>query len=480
MTISAISNIKMNYLRLRFMKNKIVGFIILLGLGWVFLSATIDLDNLFNYANQDIPDYISHDNTEDNPINDRTATLGRVLFYDKSLSSNGTIACASCHLQERAFSDPNIQSAGVNGLTGRHSMRLVNPRFGREKKFFWDERATTLEEQTTMPIKDHIEMGFSGTNGDLTINDLTAQLEELDYYNTLFEFAYGDTEITENRIQLALAQFIRSIQSFDSRFDEGLVQVANISVPFPNFTLEENNGKELFINTPPEGAGCADCHIPPEFSIHIGSFNNGVITVAGMPGEIDLTNTRAPSLRDLENPDGTLNTPLMHDGSFTSILQVINHYDSIPFHPENNLLDARLLDNNGNPQQLHLTEDQKQALVAFLRTLTSEDMYTNEKWSDPFDPDGSITIIGGTLGISGQNLSPFISISPNPVRTVAQVETSFGEFIVNVFDVSGKMVLRKEGDGSVILNMTDLNSGLYFIRISTSEGKNFTKRIIKR
>jgi len=96
-----------------------------------------------------------------------SATLGRVLFYDKQLSANGAIACASCHKQEFAFSDTAQQSVGLNGgLTGRHSMRLVNSRFADEVRFFWDERASSLEDQTTQPIQDHVEMGFSGENGN--------------------------------------------------------------------------------------------------------------------------------------------------------------------------------------------------------------------------------------------------------------------------------------------------------------------------
>ncbi len=462
------------------MTNKLTSFIIILGFGWILMSATIDLDNLFNYANQDIPDYIFRDNTDDNPIDDRTATLGRVLFYDKNLSNDGTIACASCHIQAHAFGDPDIQSTGVNGLTGRHSMRLVNPRFAQEEHFFWDERAETLEAQTTQPIQDHIEMGFSGTNGDPDMDDLINHLESLDYYNTLFEFAFGDTEITENRMQLALAQFIRSIQSFDSKFDEGLAQVDNFTVPFPNYTPQENMGKNLFINTGLEGAGCADCHFPPEFSITTNTQNNGVITVAGMPGEIDLTNTRAPSLRDLVNPDGTLNTPLMHDGSFTSLLDVVNHYNDIPDNPENTHLDGRLMDAEGNPQELNLTEAEKQSLVAFLRTLTGSDMYTNEKWSDPFDPDGSIKIIGGTLGIAEESLSPFISISPNPVVHTTTVEANLGHFKIQVYSSTGKLLFEKEADQQTILDLSKQASGLYFVIVKDEQGKSYSKKLLKR
>ncbi len=458
------------------MKNKLITSLLLLAFGWILISATIDLDNLFNYANQDTPDYITKDNTEDNPIEDKAATLGRVLFYDKNLSSDGTIACASCHIQAHAFGDPSVQSPGVNGLSARHSMRLVNPRFSREKHFFWDERAETLEDLITQPIQDHIEMGYSGTNGDPNMDDLIIHLESIDHYNTLFEFAFGDTEITENRMQLALAQFIRSIQSFDSRFDEGIMQVSHIGEPFPNFTPQENMGKDLFINS----VGCVNCHIPPEFSITLHSQNNGVITVAGMPGEIDLTISHPPSLRDLVNPDGSLNGPLMHDGSFTSLLDVVNHYNNIPNNPANTNLDGRLTDANGEPQQLNLTEDQKQELIAFLKTLTSSDIYTNEKWSNPFDPDGSIEIIGGTLGISEGSLTPFISISPNPVVHNATIETNLGHFKIWVYNNTGKLLFQKEANTQTILDFSTIATGLYFVKITTENGLQITKRLLKK
>jgi cytochrome c peroxidase len=458
------------------MKNNVVNSLLLLAFGWILISATVDLDTLFNYANQDTPDYITNDNTNSNPIDDAAATLGRVLFYDKNLSSDGTIACASCHIQARAFSDPSPQSTGVNGITDRHAMRLVNSRFSREDHFFWDERAETLEALITQPIQDPIEMGYSGTNGDPNMGDLISHLEGIDYYNTLFEFAFGDTEITENRMQLSLAQFIRSIQSFDSRFDEGLLQVDHEGVPFPNFTQQENRGKELFVN----GVGCINCHIPPEFSITIHSQNNGVITVAGMPGETDITITNPPSLRDLVNPDGTLNSPLMHDGSFSSLLAVVNHYNDIPNNPANTNLDGRLKDFDGNPQQLNLSEDEKQELVAFLKTLTGSDIYINEKWSNPFEADGSIKIIGGSLGISEERLTPFISISPNPVVTNAMIETNLGDFTLTVYNVAGKLLLQKEATTQTTLDLSAVASGMYLVKIATEKGLYLTKRVIKK
>ena len=119
---------------------KIPKIISLLGLLFILISGTIDLDNLLNYETQNIPNYILKDNTpESNQISNSITTLGRVLFYDKNLSVNNTIACASCHQQNFAFSDPLVSSVGLNGEnTGRHSMRLVNSRFSNEENFFWD------------------------------------------------------------------------------------------------------------------------------------------------------------------------------------------------------------------------------------------------------------------------------------------------------------------------------------------------------
>jgi len=284
----------------------------------------IDFDNLLNYNDQYIPVYVTKDNTPaNNMISNEVATLGRILFYDKNLSTNNTISCASCHLQALAFGDDNSQSDGVDGVTGRHSMRLINSRFSNEDKFFWDERANTLEAQTTMPIRDHIEMGFSGENGDLDFEDLISKLETTSYYPELFNFAFGNTEINEAKMQSALAQFVRSIQSFDSKYDEGRLQVNNNGQDFPNFTAQENQGKQLFLRAADfnnqgvrvaGGVGCAGCHRAPEFDIDPNSLNNGIIGNANGVGT-DFTNTRSPSLRDVVKANGESNGQFMHTGA---------------------------------------------------------------------------------------------------------------------------------------------------------------------
>jgi cytochrome c peroxidase len=355
-------------------------------------GTAIDPNNLENYANQGKPAYILKNNLGTNTITDKTATLGRVLFYDKNLSINNTISCANCHQQKFAFGDTAVVSAGVEGgLTIRHSMRLINTRFANEAKFFWNERAANLTTQTTMPIQDHLEMGFSGTNGRGDFSTLTSKLSTINYYKE-FKFTFGDTLVSENRIQIALASFISSIQSFDSKYDIGRAQVNNDNQAFPNFTAQENQGKNLFITAPvfnaaglrtTGGLGCNVCHNAPEFDIDPNTLNNGIIGVANAATGIDITNTRAATLRDLTNATGAINTPMMHTGVLRSLRAVINHYNTINLNPRNTNLDPRLRP-GGVGQNLNVTEAEIAAVVAFMQTLGGNNVYVDKKWSNPF------------------------------------------------------------------------------------------------
>ena len=353
----------------------------------------IDLNHLDNYANQVVPAYITKDNTQGNTITDKGATLGRVLFYDKKLSSNNTISCASCHIQSRAFSDSLVVSLGVNGTTARHTMRLINSRFGNEKKFFWDKRAPTLEFQTTQPVRNHTEMGYSGLNGDPSINDLITKLSAIGYYQELFQFVYGSPEITEDKIQLALAQFVRSIQSFDSRYDIGRAQTTDDVLSFPNLTSEENKGKRLFMTLPTfdatgkrttGGIGCVACHNAPEFDIDPNAKNNGILGTIGS-NAMDITVVRAPSLRDLTRTNGKLNGPLMHTGIITTLQNVLDHYGLMNVATANTNLDPRLVP-NGFGQDLNMSSQEINSVIAFLKTLAGTNVYTDTKWSNPFHP----------------------------------------------------------------------------------------------
>ncbi|MFZ1451391.1 MAG: cytochrome c peroxidase [Ferruginibacter sp.] len=354
----------------------------------------IDPTNLANYASQARPAYIGgKDNTGGNNITNAKATLGRVLFYDKNLSIDNSVSCGSCHKQQFAFSDTAIASKGVaGGVTARHSMRLVNSRYAVETKFFWDERAATLEIQTTKPIQDHAEMGFSGLSGRPGIANLLTKLQAIGYYNELFKFVYGDINVTEARMQECLAQFVRSIQSFDSKYDAGRAVVPNDGAPFPNFTPQENNGKQIFL-VPPVfdiagnriggGAGCNGCHNAPEFDIDPNTGNNGIIGRIPPGVGIDIAVTRAPSLRDATNNLGIENGPFMHTGNLPLLQNAVGHYNTINIAPGNTNLDPRLRP-GGVGQKLNLTGAEQSALVAFIKTLSGNNVYTDVKWGNPF------------------------------------------------------------------------------------------------
>lgn len=168
----------------------------------------------------------SFDNTPvNNPVTDAGAILGRVLFYDTRLSANNTIACASCHLQKNAFVDPNRFSKGFEGKhTDRHAPSVVNLRFYPRGRFFWDERAPTLEEQVLMPIQSEIELGQE-------LPKLVDILGKDAKYRELFGQAFGDSDVTQGRIARALAQFLRSMVSCHSKYDEGIVKAGSVREP---------------------------------------------------------------------------------------------------------------------------------------------------------------------------------------------------------------------------------------------------------
>ena len=444
------------------------------------MSGIIDLNTLIDYESQIVPSYISRDNTPaNNPLTNAGATLGRVLFYDVNLSVDNSTSCASCHIQEYAFGDTAVVSQGMNGVTGRHSMRLVNAQFSDEVRFFWDERATSLEDQSTKPIQDHVEMGFSGTVGDPDFDSLIIKLEKIDYYGELFHFVYGDSTITEERVQKALAQFVRSIHSFDSKYDVGRAQVSNSNANFPNFTTEENLGKNLFNTMPPMGgAGCARCHGGDEFSMVPNSANNGVIGVAGDSTAVDLTNTKAPSLRNLVNKDGVLNGPFMHDGSLKTLMDVVNHYNNLrDTVAANTNLDFRLA---GTMHELSLNSAEKEALVVFLKTLTGNDIYTSDKWSSPFDNNGNITVLPNTTTGITEHTTLDVKIYPTIVSSDVNIELASGNFNLSIYDMSGKLVLNANLQGNKNIDLTGLHTGVYVVRINEMDSNQmFTQKIIK-
>ena len=348
--------------------------------------ATLNLPSTpFDYSNQPLPNYLNGPNVApqnntpaDNPITDWGATLGRVLFYDKILSFNNSISCASCHKQDFAFSDNAALSTGFSGgHTGRNSMSLINAKFYPNGRFFWDERAATLEIQTLMPVQDAVEMG-------MRLDTLVNRLKNKSHYPYLFQKAFGDETINTDRIAKALAQFVRSIISYQSKFDAGRQQIIPgqdpILTPYVNFTPEENLGKQLFFS--PQTA-CNSCHGTETFTapnprnngIENPSIDRGVGGVTNIPAQIG--SFKVSSLKNVE-----LTSPYMHDGRFATLDEVIEHYNSgVQPHPN---LAPQLRNQDGTPKRLNLTVNEKAALVAFLKTLTDRNITTDVKFSNPF------------------------------------------------------------------------------------------------
>jgi cytochrome c peroxidase len=333
-------------------------------------------DTPYRYADVDLPPHFQtpvarrFDNTPaDNPVTDHGATLGRVLFYDTRLSANNAVSCGSCHVQEHAFVDPNRSSKGFGGKrTDRHAMSLVNLRYQTRGRFFWDERAGSLEEAVLVPVRSRVEMGQ-----DLT--RLTEALARDEHYPGLFRKAFGDGKVTPERTARALAQFLRSMVSYQSRYDEGRARAGSARDDFENFTTQENRGKALFLNN------CAACHLPGQDAhfVMIAPANNGLDadprTTDGGVGDVTLNGRgfglfKSPSLRNVERT-----APYMHDGRFDTLEKVIDHYSKeVQPHPN---LDPRV-------RRLHFTDSEKAALVAFLNTLTDPKFLADPRFSDPF------------------------------------------------------------------------------------------------
>ncbi|WP_173021431.1 cytochrome-c peroxidase [Lewinella sp. W8] len=323
----------------------------------------------------------------------RKALLGRVLFYDTQLSATGETSCATCHKQEIAFSDDLAFSKGINGaVTKRNSIALGSvPTFapavsgygstGDEEsravqgrvKFFWDERAGTVSEQSTATIQDEIEMGR-----DLV--ELSQDLRRQELYKILSFKAFGTEELTPERITLALEKFTSSITSMNTRFDD----LANREF-FESreqleqrFTASELRGRELF------NQNCASCHGANLAEPTVNVANNGLEMSYTDKGLGDLSGNefeagvfKVPFLRNV-----ALTGPYMHDGRFATLREVIDHYsENIVEHPN---LHHNLRNAFGNVRRLNLSEQDKQALIDFLEMATDETLATNESVSDPF------------------------------------------------------------------------------------------------
>lgn len=292
----------------------------------------------------------ANDNTPaDNAITNDGATLGRVLFYDKQLSKNNTISCASCHQQEFSFDDNVALSKGFdNGLTTRNSMAILNLRFYRNGKMFWDERSANLEKQVLQPIQNHVEM-------NLTLTELESKVKALAYYPALFQKAFGSAAIDSVKIAKALAQFTRSIVTYQSKYDR-------VKQGIDNFSAAEAQGEQLFLNA--GNITCAGCHAPPMFitSNPVQGFGLNDPNDTGINGQRSF---KSGTLRNISN-----RSKLFHNGSVENVQA---------------MLTAGAPGTNAAPIAQHSVAPQDvQNIIAFLNTLTDNTILTDTKFSNPF------------------------------------------------------------------------------------------------
>jgi len=312
----------------------------------------------------------------DNQLTVEGIALGRMLFYDKKLSGNNTQSCASCHRQEHAFTDTARFSLGIHNMPGKRQAMSVFNMAWHSNQFFWDGRANLLRDQALLPIQDELEM-------DETLDNVVGKLVGEPSYKTAFKKAFGTEEINALKISLALEQFMNSIVSYDSKYDQHLAGTATL-------TPSEQRGLDLFFaefnpGFPAlSGADCAHCHSGKNFE-NDRYLNNALdtdvqFTDLGREEATGEANDRAKfkvtSLRNI-----ALTAPYMHDGRFSTLEEVVDHYNAGM--QMSTTIDPALIYplNNGG---LGLTNQDKTDLVAFLKTLSDQTLISNPDYSNPF------------------------------------------------------------------------------------------------
>jgi cytochrome c peroxidase len=285
----------------------------------------------------------------DNPPTAETVALGKKLYFDTKLSADQTLACASCHSPEKGYTDNAQFSSGVGGkLGGRNAPTVLNAAYNPEQ--FWDGRAPSLEAQAEGPIANPVEMNLLHPEA---VKRLNASAE----YKPLFEGAFGPGEVTMEKVRMSIASYERTIISGNSPFDR--YQFGGDKKALSPAALR---GLELFKNT--ERTNCTKCHTIDEKSALFadGKYHNlGV----GLNSEGELKDKgrqngefRTPTLRNI-----ALTAPYMHDGSQKTLRAVVDFY--VGGGSSNPFLDKEI-------KQLHLNNNERQDLVAFLESLTGD------------------------------------------------------------------------------------------------------------
>jgi cytochrome c peroxidase len=301
--------------------------------------------------------------------------LGRMLFYEKLLSKDGSQACADCHHQANGFSDSLQYSVGVSKMQGhRQAMAIIN--IGWHKSgMFWDGRVPSVRDQALKPIQDPLEMNE-------TLNNAVAKIAAEKKYRDQFVRAFGTDVVTAERIGLAIEQFEFTMVSNNSKYDQFKRGTATL-------TESETRGLNLFFtefdpNGVRKGAECFHCHNTFNFS-NDDYMNNGLDADAdqhdagrmAVTGDMaDKAKFKVPTLRNIAQT-----APYMHDGRLKTLEEVVDHYNTgakpsatIDFIMQYNL----------QPGGLHLSAQDKTDLIAFLKTLTDHEFLANTAYKSPF------------------------------------------------------------------------------------------------
>ena len=311
----------------------------------------------------------------DNPLTVQGVQLGKMLFFEKMLSLDGSQSCASCHRQVDGFSDTARFSIGVEMLEGKRQAMPVFNMAWHNNQFFWDGRANLLRDQALKPIQDPLEMNE-------TLENVVAKLTANQAYKDQFSRVFGSDEITSEKMALAMEQFMLSIVSHDSKYDRFLAGTEQL-------TASEERGRLLYeaeynpFFPEASGADCAHCHGGANFE-NDRYMNNGLDTDAQITdiGREEVTGLRrdkakfkVPSLRNI-----AVTPPYMHDGRFQTLEQVVNHYNNGI--RESTSVDPAIL--NTKSTGLMLTAQDKIDLVNFLKTLTDQTFLNNPEYASPF------------------------------------------------------------------------------------------------
>jgi cytochrome c peroxidase len=300
----------------------------------------------------------------DNPLTEEGVALGRILFYDKKLSNDMTMACATCHKQENGFDDFRQFSEGTNGSFGdRNAMPIINLAWA--KSFFWDGRRSTMETQAHDPVTNPIEMANNWP-------EVVRRLQVDGQYPSLFFKAFGTKMVDSNLVTKAIAQFERTMVSFNTRFDKYFYQNDTNAL-----NASEKRGLTLFTGD----ALCNTCHMMNTLFTDHAFRNNGLDINPGDAGLMKFTGKgddrgkfKVPGLRNIAQT-----APFMHDGRFATLEDVVNYYSTGVKQSSPNLDEHMTPFGNG----LNLTVQQKADLVAFLKSLSDQEFLTRQDLSNP-------------------------------------------------------------------------------------------------